>query len=177
MELFEVIRPREINIAVRRLATEINRDYKGMEPVVVGVLKGSFIFLSDLVRHLKMPVEVDFIRAASYGSGMKSSEEVVITRDMELGVAGRDVIVIEDIVDTGHTLRAILRCIDDKKPRSVRVCTLLDKPSRRVAECSLDYVGIEVEDRFLVGYGLDCAEKYRNLKGIYEAVETGTSGT
>lgn len=168
MELYEVVLPQDVAEAVGRLAFLINRDYKGKCPVVVGVLKGCFIFISDLVRLIEVPLEVDFIRARSYGQCTSSSGEVCITHDMEIDVKGRDVIVVDDIVDTGLTLKAITLHIEAKGPASVKVCALLNKPSRRVVECRLDYTGIEVKDAFLVGYGLDLAEKYRNLGGIYE---------
>lgn len=171
MELCEIVKPEEIEAAVGRLASSINRDYRDLEPVMVGILKGSFIFMADLVRQLEIPVEIEFIRASSYGSGKESTGEVAILKDLEMSVKGRDVILVEDIIDTGRTLAAILRHVSEKMPRSVKVCTLLSKPARRVMECPVDYVGLEIEDRFLVGYGLDCAEKYRNLKGLYELRE------
>jgi hypoxanthine phosphoribosyltransferase len=168
MELCEVVNSKEVAEAVGRLARAINRDFRGRNPVVVGVLKGCFMFISDLVRQLDTQVEVDFIRASSYGGSKTSSGLVTITHDIETDVRGRDVIVVEDIVDTGLTLKHIIGHIKGKGAASVRVCTLLDKPSGRKVACRLDYVGIEVKDAFLVGYGLDLAGKYRNLGGIYE---------
>jgi len=173
MELREVAKPSEINAAVRRLALRINRDYKKKNPVVVGVLKGSFIFMSDLVRRLNMPVHIDFIRAESYGSGCVSKGVVNIKMDIEADIGGRDVIIVDDILDTGLTLKAIIKHINTKKPATVSVCVLLDKPSRRETEVDVDYIGMVVEDKFLVGYGLDYSERYRNLKGLHELKQCG----
>ena len=159
--------PEEIAAAVKRLAGEINRDYAGLEPLFVGVLNGSYIFIADLTRRLEMPIALDFMRASSYGEGRDSCGQVTITRDLEQDVSGRDVIVVEDIVDTGLTLSCILQHIGERKPASLRVCALLDKPGRRAVDCRPDYVGMEVEDLFLVGYGLDLAGRYRNLAGLY----------
>ncbi|MBI5189534.1 MAG: hypoxanthine phosphoribosyltransferase [Nitrospirae bacterium] len=170
-DIRQVITPAEITAIVSRLAANINRDYKGKRPIMVGVLKGSFVFMADLMRKIKPPVEVDFVRAASYGCGTESSGTVRITSDIEHQVFGRDVIIVEDIIDTGLTVQYIAGHLLAKGPASLRVCTLLDKPSRRMVDCHVDYVGVTVEDRFLVGYGLDCAERYRNLKGLYELVK------
>jgi len=165
--LEEVISPSQVAAAVEKLAGLINRDYKDKELVFVGVLKGSFIFMADLVRHLEIPVKIEFVRASSYGSGM-SSKGAVELGDMDLEIQGRDVIVVEDIIDTGQTLAAIIARMKTKGPSSLRVCTLLDKPSRRMTGYRPDYIGIEVEDVFLVGYGLDHAENHRHLKGLYK---------
>ena len=163
--------PEEIATAVERLAGQINRDYAGLEPLVVGVLNGSYIFMADLTRRLEVPIALDFIRASSYGSGTASCGEVTITKDLEQDALGRDVIIVEDIVDTGLTLSCILQHIQDMGPASLRVCALLDKPARRVAPCRPDYVGMEVGDLFLVGYGLDLAGRHRNLAGLYTLAE------
>lgn len=176
VELYEVVRPQEVAEAVGRLAGLINRDFKGRNPVVVGVLKGCFIFISDLLRRIEVPVEVDFIRARSYLQGRASSGEVCITHDIEIDVKGRDVIVVEDIVDTGLTIEHIIGHIERLGPASVKVCALLDKPSGRKTQYRPDYAGIVVKDAFFVGYGLDLAEKYRNLGGIYELKETPRDG-
>lgn len=165
--LEEVISPSEVAAAVERLAGLINRDYKEKEPVLIGVLKGSFIFMADLVRHLKMPVKMEFVRASSYGSGTTSKGNVELG-GMDLEILGQDVIIVEDIIDTGQTLAAIIARMNLMGPASLKVCTLLDKPSRRKTEYRPDYTGIEVEDVFLVGYGLDHAENYRNLNGLYK---------
>jgi hypoxanthine phosphoribosyltransferase len=167
----QLITPGQIEEAVSQLAERINRDYAGRPVVAVCVLKGSFIFFADLVRKLTMPVEVDFIKASSYGDGTVSSGNVRIIHDIGGDVRGREVLLVDDIVDTGHTIRAIKDHLLSKGPSSLKVCVMLDKPSRRVAECSFDYCGMEVEDRFLVGYGLDMAGRYRNLPGLYEIVE------
>ncbi len=165
--LDEVISPSEVAAAVMRLAGQINRDYKGKAPVLVGVLKGSFIFMADLVRHLELPVKVEFVRASSYGAGTTSKGNVDLS-ETGLDIKGKDVIVVEDIIDTGLTLEAIMARMRSKGPASLRVCTLLDKPTRRKTQYRPEYVGIEVEDVFLVGYGLDHAENYRHLKGLYK---------
>jgi len=148
---------------VAELAAEIARDHRGSGGLVcLGVLKGSAFFLVDLVRALPIPVEVDFFQAASYG---RSSEpgEVVIKKDVELPIRGRDVLVVEDIVDTGHTVATLLALLRLRRPRSLRLCALLDKPSRREVEVPIDYLGFTIPDRFVVGYGLDHAERWRNL--------------
>lgn len=153
---------------VKDLASRINRDYAGKSLMVVGILNGACIFLSDLVRQLSMPVEIDFVRLASYGKGSQSSGEIRITKDVELPVAGRHVLVVEDIVDTGTTLAWFLDFLRRRQPESVRICALVDKLERREVELPLDYVGIRVDKGFLVGYGLDYAEQHRNLPDIHE---------
>jgi hypoxanthine phosphoribosyltransferase len=153
---------------VHELATRINRDYEGKSLIVIGVLKGSWIFVSDLVRQLSMPVEIDFVRLASYGKGSVTSGEITITKDVELPVEGRHLLVVEDIVDTGVTLAWLMDHLRERRPESVKLCTLLDKLERRQVEVPLDYVGIRVDKGFLVGYGLDFAERHRNLPEILE---------
>lgn len=165
-----IISPSEVAAAVERLAGLINRDYKGKEPLLVGVLKGSFIFMADLVRHMEMPVRIEFVRASSYGGGT-SSKGTVELGGMDFEIKGLDVIIVEDIIDTGQTLAAIIARMKSKGPASLRVCTLLDKPSRRITGYRPDYAGIEVEDVFLVGYGLDHAENHRNLKGLCKIIQ------
>lgn len=150
------------------LAGQIDEDYDGRELVVIGILKGAFVFLSDLVRKLSTPVEVDFVRLASYGTGAETSGKVEITKDIELSIDGRDVLIVEDIVDTGITLAWYLENLKTHNPRSVRVCVLIDKYERRRVDLTLDYVGISMEKGFIVGYGLDFSEKHRNLPGIYK---------
>jgi hypoxanthine phosphoribosyltransferase len=156
----------EIDLTVKRLAVDITRDYGDKNPILLGVLKGSFIFLADLVRQLDFPLEMDFVRLSSYTSGQQSSGKVKVVHDLQLDVSGRHVLVVEDIVDTGITLAFLLEYVKNKKPASLRLCALADKPSRRQAEIRIDYRGITVPDRFLIGYGLDCDEKYRNLPDI-----------
>jgi len=156
---------------VAELADSISRDYAGRDLVMLGVLKGVFIFLADLVRALEFPVEVDFVRLYSYGRGTTSAGEIHITKDVELPVKDRDVLIVEDIVDTGLTMDFLLHHLASHRPRSIKICCLIDKRERREVEVPLDYVGFVVEKGFLVGYGLDCGEKQRTLPEIYE-IET-----
>ncbi len=153
----------EIRTAVARLAGELNRDYRGKEPLVIGVLRGAFVFMADLVRLLDFPLEVDFIRLASYGAGKESSGEVRVLLDVGMPVAGRHLIVVEDIVDTGITAAWLVDHLKERAPLSVKLCALVDKPSRRRVPVTIDYLGLTVPDKFLVGYGLDYQELYRNL--------------
>ena len=165
--------PREaISRRVRELAQEIKRDYRGKDPVLVGVLKGAFIFLADLVRALELPVEIDFVRLRSYGAGTLPSGEVHITKDVELPIKDRDVLIVEDIVDLGFTLEFLRQHLAAHHPRSLKICCLIDKKERRRVEVPLDYVGFVVEKGFLVGYGLDCGEKNRTLPEVY-VIEPG----
>ena len=156
----------EIRTAVARLAGELNRDYRGKEPLIIGVLRGSFVFLADLVRLLDFPLEIDFIRLASYGAGKESSGEVRVLLDVGMPVAGRHLIVVDDIVDTGLTAAWLVEHLKERAPLSVKLCALVDKPSRRRVPVTIDYLGLTVPDKFLVGYGLDWAQKYRNLPDI-----------
>jgi len=172
LRLVELVGPQELAAVVDRLASRIGEDYKDKNPVFIGVLKGAFMFTADLVRRLDIPLQVDFVRASSYGSGKVSKGAVSITKRPEIELSGRDVIIVEDIVDTGRTLDAIVNHIKALDPASLSVCTLLDKPSRREVGCTMGYVGMEIEDAFVVGYGLDCAERYRNLCGLY-VIEDG----
>jgi len=152
---------------VKVLAEQISKDYKDRELVLVCILKGAFMFLSDLVRHLEIPVKIDFVRLASYGPGMKSSGRIEITKDAELPIEGKDVLIIEDIVDSGRTLQFLRDRLFLANPRSVKICALLDKKARREVEIDVDYLGKEVDDVFVVGYGIDLNEDYRNLPEIY----------
>ncbi len=156
----------EIDAAVSRLAQRINRDYRGKSPVLVAVLKGVFVFMADLVRRLDMPLEVEFVGLSSYGAGTQSSGKIDVTLGLGGDISGRDVIIIEDIIDSGLTTAFLLDYLEEKQPASVKICALTDKPSRRKKEVKIDYLGFSVPDRFLVGYGLDCNEKYRNLPDI-----------
>jgi hypoxanthine phosphoribosyltransferase len=156
----------EIAILVDQLADQISKDYGQRELVMVCILKGAFMFLSDLVRRLQIPVQVDFVRVASYGSGMKTSGRVEITKDIEISVEGKDVLIIEDIIDSGRTVQFLKDRLALSKPNSIKVCTLLDKKARREVEMKADYVGREIEDVFVVGYGIDFDEAYRNLPEI-----------
>jgi len=148
---------------VTELAGEISRDYEGRDLVLVGVLKGAVFFLSDLMRQLEIPVEVDFMAVASYGSATKSSGVVRILKDLDAVIEGRDVLIVEDIVDSGLTLQYLLRNLGARNPRSLEVCALLIKPERRKVDLHTRYVGFEIPNRFAIGYGLDHAEQYRNL--------------
>lgn len=157
---------REIEAAVSRLAAEIRRDYCGKYPILVGVLKGSFVFLADLIRQLDFPLEVEFIRLASYVSGKESSGKVRVVQGLRAEVKGRHILVIEDIVDTGLTAAFLLDYLYRRKPASVKVCALTSKPSRQKLPVTIDYLGFAVPDKFIVGYGLDCDEKFRNLPDL-----------
>ena len=148
---------------VGELAGEISRDYAGKDLVLIGVLKGAVFFLSDLMRKLEVPVEVDFMAVASYGSATKSSGVVRILKDLDAVIEGRDVLIVEDIVDSGLTLQYLLRNLAGRNPRSLEVCALLIKPERRKVELQTRYVGFEIPNRFAIGYGLDHGERYRNL--------------
>jgi hypoxanthine phosphoribosyltransferase len=148
---------------VRELAQEISRDYKDRDLVLVGVLKGAVFFLSDLMRQLEVPCEVDFMAVASYGSSTDSSGVVRILKDLDRSIEGREVLIVEDIVDSGLTLSYLLRTLRARNPASLEVCALLTKPERRKVELPIRYVGFEIPNRFAIGYGLDHAERYRNL--------------
>jgi hypoxanthine phosphoribosyltransferase len=148
---------------VRELAGDVSRDYEGKDLVLIGVLKGAVFFLSDLMRHLTIPCEVDFMAVASYGSATKSSGVVRILKDLDAVIEGRDVLIIEDIVDSGLTLQYLLRNLGARNPGSLEVCALLTKPERRKVDLPTRYVGFEIPNRFAIGYGLDHAERYRNL--------------
>ena len=165
-KLKKLIQSKEIDIAVQRLASEIMRDYRGKNPLLVGILKGSFIFMADLVRRLDMPLEVDFVRLSSYGSGTESSGKIRLTGRLNLPVEGRHVIVVEDIIDTGLTTAHFLRYVKRRKPASAALCTLTEKPARRKVDVKIDYLGFSVPDKFIVGYGIDLDQKYRNLPDI-----------
>lgn len=167
---------RKIARRVKELAAQINRDYAGQDLLLIGILKGSFIFLADLARGLEVPAEVDFVRLMSYGAGTESSGEVHVTKDVELPVKGRHVLIVEDIVDAGLTLDFLLGHLASHNPASLKICCLIDKRERRQVEVPLDYVGFTVAKGFLVGYGLDCAEKFRTLPEVYELVDSGGGG-
>jgi len=165
----------EIAAAVKRVADEIRRDYAGHELLLIVVLKGAFIFAADLVRVLGLPVEIDFVEIESY-RGMESVGSVRVTREIETDLAGKNILVIEDIVDTGVTLDFLLRYMRDKGPGSLRVCTLIDKRERRRIAVAADYAGIVCNQGFLVGYGLDLDESLRELEAIYEVPVLPSSG-
>ncbi len=156
----------EIAKRIAEMGAEISRDYAGKEPVLVSVLRGSYIFMADLTRQINLGCTVDFMAVSSYGAGTSSSGQVKIIKDLSDEIEGRDVIVVEDILDSGNTLSYLLELLKARKPASMKLCTLLDKPSRRVKDVHVDYVGFSIPDEFVVGYGLDYAEKYRNLPYI-----------
>lgn len=157
----------QISAIVKDLADRISGDYRGRELVLVCILKGAFVFLSDLMRALDMSVQVDFVRLSSYGDKMNSSGVIEITKDIEIPIEGKDVLIVEDIVDSGRTLRFLRDRLILSNPRSVKVCALLDKKARREVEIEAEYLGTEVDDVFVVGYGIDFNETYRNLPEIY----------
>jgi hypoxanthine phosphoribosyltransferase len=156
----------QIAARVRELAAEISRDYQGRTPHLVGVLKGAWVFMADLIRNVSIPCKVDFLGIASYGAGAISSGEVKITKDLDLSIEGCDVLIIEDILDTGRTFHYLQELLAARAPRSLKLVTLLDKRSRRVVPVRADYVGFEIPDVFVVGYGLDFDQKYRHLPDV-----------
>src|SRR6476660_6449121 len=158
-----LVQPDDLRRKVADLGAAISRDYEGSDLLLVGVLKGAVFFLSDLMREISVPCEVDFMAVASYGSATDSSGVVRILKDLDASIEGRDVLIVEDIVDSGLTLQYLLRNLRARGPKSVEVCALLTKPERRKIELEARYVGFEIPDRFAIGYGLDFAEKYRNL--------------
>jgi hypoxanthine phosphoribosyltransferase len=157
-----LITEEQIERRIKTLAHQIERDYRGREMVVVSLLNGTVMFLADLMRHINLPLRLDFLGVSSYGLGTESGE-LVFTKELRLDVRGRDVLLIDDILDTGKTLRHVLPKLKALKPRRIKICVLLDKPSRRVEKVYADYAGFEIPDYFVVGYGLDFAERYRNL--------------
>lgn len=163
----QMISAKSIAARVEELAEEISAKYADTDKlVVVGLLRGSFVFISDLVRELDLPVEVDFLETSSYGNSTESSREVRILKDLRGEIEGRDVLVVEDIVDTGHTLNHVLHMLESRKPKRLDVCALLDKPSRREVDISASWTGFEIPDEFVVGYGIDYAQRNRNLPYI-----------
>ena len=156
----------KIAARVRELGEQISADYRGRTPHLVGVLKGAWVFLADLIRHLSLEVTVDFLSIQSYGPGISPSGEVKITKDLDVSIAGRHVLVVEDILDTGRTCHYLAEALSARQPRSLKVVTLLNKAARRVAPVQAAYVGFEIPDVFVVGYGLDCDQKYRGLREV-----------
>lgn len=157
-----LIPPARLRRRVRELAAQIERDFAGRELVIVPLLTGTVLFLADLIRCINLPMRLDFIGVSSYGEGT-ISRDLTFTKELRLDVRGRDVLVVDDILDTGRTFEAVLRRLKKLKPASIRTCVLLDKPARRKVAVAADYVGFEIPDLFVVGYGLDFAERYRNL--------------
>ena len=156
----------ELAARVTELGAAITRDYAGKAPVLASVLRGSYIFMADLSRKIELPITIDFMAVSSYGSGTTSSGQVEIKKDLSESIEGRDLIIVEDILDSGNTLYYLMDILRARKPASIRICTLLDKPERRVKPITADYCGFSIPDAFVVGYGLDYDEKYRNLPYI-----------
>jgi hypoxanthine phosphoribosyltransferase len=161
----------ELQHRIKEMAEEVSRDYKGRDLLLIGVLKGAVFFLADLMRHLDIPCEVDFMAVSSYGSSTDSSGVVRILKDLDAPLEGRNVLIVEDIVDSGLTLQYLMRTLAARNPASIEVCALLTKPERRKVDTPARYVGFEIPDKFAIGYGLDYAERYRNLP--YVATLTG----
>jgi hypoxanthine phosphoribosyltransferase len=151
---------------VAELGAQLAAEYTGRTPVLVSVLKGAMVFLADLMRAMDLPTSIDFMEVSSYGAATESSGQVRILKDLSKPIEGRDVIVVEDIIDTGLTLNYLLGYLADRQPASIKICCLLDKPARRLAEIDIDYIGFTIPDRFVIGYGLDYDERYRNLPYI-----------
>jgi hypoxanthine phosphoribosyltransferase len=162
-----LITEKEIKTKVKELGKRISQDYQGKELTIIGVLKGAVIFLSDLLRYITIPCEVDFIGISSYGDYTKSSGVVRITKDLDESIESKHILIVEDIVDTGLTLQYLINNLQSRKVASLKVCALLDKPSRRKVEVKIDYLGFTIPDRFIMGYGLDYQEKYRNVPYIF----------
>jgi len=166
-DIEEILVSREqIKEMTQRLGKQISKDYEGRDLVLVGVLKGGFVFLADLMREITIPVDMDLIAVSSYGASTKSSGVVRIIKDMDMDVTGKDVLIVEDLVDTGLTLKHLKELFNTRGPKSVKICTAFDKPSRRKVDIEVEYNGIEVPDKFIVGYGLDYAGKYRTLPDV-----------
>jgi hypoxanthine phosphoribosyltransferase len=156
----------QIQARIKEMGQQIARDYEGREPHLVGVLKGACPFMTDLAQAIELPLTLDYIAVSSYGKATKSSGEVKLIKDLDQGLDGRDLLVVEDIVDTGLTLNYLVNLLRTRGPRSVKVVSLLSKPSRRLVSVDVDYIGFTIEDHFVVGYGLDYNERYRNLRDI-----------
>lgn len=164
---------KDIQKRAKELGKQISRDYEGQELIMLGTLKGAVMWMSELMKYVTCDVKIDFVSASSYGSSTTSSGIVKITKDIDKNIYDKNVLIIEDIVDTGTTLKYLKEYLSDRNPRSVRICTMLDKPSRRKNDLVADYIGFEVEDLFIIGYGLDYDQKYRNLPYISYLESTG----
>lgn len=158
-----LISEKEIQKRVQELGEQIDRDYAGQNLMMISVLKGSVVFMSDLMRAIKSRCRIDFMALSSYGSGTKTSGVVRFDKDLSIPIEGFDLLIVEDILDSGLTLQYVLKTLKPRNPRSIKICTLLDKPSRRQVDITADYVGFEIPDEFVLGYGLDYIEEYRNL--------------
>lgn len=161
-----MISEEEVNARIAEIAVQINEDYKGEEIVAIGILRGGVYFCTELTKRITVPVILDFMEASSYGAATSSSGQVNITKDLIEDIAGRHVIVVEDIIDTGRTLSLLLDNLRARKPKSLKLCTLLDKPERRIVQVPVDYNGFVIPNKFVIGYGMDYAQKYRNLPYI-----------
>ncbi len=161
-----MISEEEVNARIAEIAAQINEDYKGEEIVAIGILRGGVYFCTELTKRITIPVILDFMEASSYGAATSSSGQVNITKDLIEDIAGRHVIVVEDIIDTGRTLSLLLDNLRARKPKSLKLCTLLDKPERRIVQVPVDYNGFVIPNKFVIGYGMDYAQKYRNLPYI-----------
>ncbi len=169
----ELISEEKVVARIKEIAEQINKDFEGQSVTLVCILKGSIFFTTELAKYIKVPVMIDFMQCSSYGADTKSSGVVKLAKDLDEPIMGRHVILIEDIIDSGRTLSYLLEVLAKRNPSSMKLCTLLDKPDRRVKDVKVDYVGFEIPDEFVVGYGLDYAQKYRNLPyiGIVEFVD------
>lgn len=162
----KMITEEQLSQKVEELAKQIEKDYEGQSLLVVGILKGASVFVSDLIRKIDLDVNIDFMSVSSYGNGTESSGTVKILKDLDVDIEGKNVLIVEDIIDSGLTLSNLVAALQTRNPKSLKICTLLDKPQRRTANIHVDYVGFVIEDKFIVGYGIDWAEKYRNLPYI-----------
>jgi len=165
MKLNVMIHRNEIAETIKKIAEEINKDYEGKSPIIIGILDGAIIFLSDLIRELNVPIEIEFVKIKSYVG--TEAQEPEIKLDIERDIEGMDILIVEDIIDTGVTLNFLKRILTERGPSSIRVCALLDKPERRKVKLEADYVGITIPDKFVVGYGLDFNGRFRELPDIY----------
>lgn len=156
----------EIKLKVKELGQKIENDFKGEDLLVVGILKGACVFVSDLIRNINLDVNMDFMSVSSYGKATESSGTVKILKDLDVDIEGKNVLIVEDIIDTGLTLKNLFETLKTRNPKSLKLCTLLDKPERRTVDIDVDYIGFVIPDKFIVGYGIDYAEKYRNLPYI-----------
>ena len=161
-----LISRKKIQQRVKKLAVLVSSDYKNKDPILIGVLNGAFIFMGDLIRHLTIPVRIDFVKVSSYGSTTTSSGKIKLLLDIIQPIKGRNVLIVEDVIDTGLTINHIQKILLRQKPHSIKICTLLDKPNRRKVPVRIDYCGFKIPDRFVVGYGLDFDENYRSLPDI-----------
>ena len=172
-EVHALIEEEDIIARVKELAEQINRDYEGKILHLICILKGRVFFTCDLAKYIKVPVTIDFMSVSSYGNSMASSGSITVNQDLIMGIEGRDVLIVEDVVDSGRTLAYLAHMLEKREPASLRICTLLDKPKCRISEVDVAYIGFEIEDSFVVGFGLDYAQRYRNLPyiGVLEIKE------